>query len=260
MKAKYFPVLVLCVAVIVGAVACSSGGTAPNGMNAAEIMTMSETAAVNSARFSATVGTGMMGETYEMNMVGAIDELNEEMYTIMTSPDIADYSMQMYIVNDWLYMLDSEYGTSWIKTELTEDMWEEQDPIGPQMELLEDSIEAKYLGMETIGEFNCYKIEIIPNWDAIFSATDMEENEGYSTEELTDMIKDTKCMTWIAEDSYYPTQIFFSMTMDMMFLGEMTVDMTMTFFDINQPVTITLPATAKNATEISYDDYEEGDW
>jgi hypothetical protein len=260
MKARCLAVLVLCVAALIGAVACSSGGTAPNGMNAAEIMTMSDNATVNSARFSATIETGMMGETYEMNMVGAVDEASRSMYVITTSSDVADFSMQIYILNDWLYMLDSEYGASWIKTELTEDMWEEQNPVGSQMELLEDSIEAKYLGMETIGEFNCYKIEIIPNWDAIFSATDMEENEGYSTEELTDMIKDTQCMTWIAEDSYYPIQIFFSMTMDMSFLGDMTMDITMTFFDINQPVTITLPAGAKNATEISYDDYTEGDW
>jgi hypothetical protein len=36
--------------------------------------------------------------------------------------------------------------------------------------------------------------------------------------------------------------------------------MTMTFFDINQPVTVTLPSAAKNATEISYDDFMAEDW
>lgn len=260
MKARFLAITVLCAAALMGTVACSGGGTAPNGMTGGEIMAMSENSIVNSARFTATMETGVMGETMEMYMMGSVDEAEQAMYMSMTSPDIGDYSLQMYILDDWIYMYDSESGTGWYKTKLTEDMWEEQDPVGPQMELLEDFVEANYLGMESISGFNCYKIDIDPNWNAIFSATEMEETDGISTDELTDMIKDTQCVTWIAEGSYYPIQIFFGMTMDMMFLGEMTMDMTMTFFDINQTVTITLPSAAKNATEISSYDFTEGNW
>lgn len=263
MKVRCLAVLILCVAVLMGTVACSDGGAASNGMTGAEIMAMSETATVNSLQFSATVETGMMGETYGMYMAGAIDEADREMYMTMTSPDIVDYTMQIYIADDWLYMIDPEYGTSWIKTQLTEDMWEEQNLTAQNMELLDNFIKAEYIGMENIGGLNCYKIEVDPSWDAIFSATDMEETEGVSTEEIIDMIKDTSCIAWIAEGTYYPMQIFFSMTMEMDILGQvysMTMDMTMTCSDINQPVNITLPVAAQNAEEVSYEDFMSGNY
>lgn len=262
MKARFLAVIVLCVVSILGAVACSGGGVAPNGMTGGEILAASQTTTFNSARFSATVETGMMGESLAMQMSGAMDEANQAMYMTMTAPDI-DYTMQMYITDGWLYMIDPDYSTSWIKTRLTEDIWEQQNPTAQQLELLEGFVEAKYLAMQNIGGSNCYKIEVVPNWNAILGATDMDETDYYSTEQLVDMIKDTECMVWVEEASYYPVQLYFSMTMEMDILGEkysVTMDMTMTFTDINQPVNITLPAAASSATEISYDDFMYGDW
>lgn len=262
MKARFLAVVVLCVVSVLGAVACSGGGgVAPNGMTGAEILTTSQTTAMNSMQFSATVETSMMGETLEMYMSGAIDEAGRAMYMTMTSPG-DDYTMQVYITDGWLYMIDPDYSTSWIKTRLTEDIWEEQNPVSSQMEVLEDFLKAGYLGMENIGGFNCYKIDVDPNWEAVLSATDMDETDYYSTEELIDMIKDTEFVFWIAEGSYFPMQMFFSMTMEMEILGEtysVDMDMTMTFSNINQPVNITLPAAASNATEVSYEDMY-GDW
>jgi len=262
MKMKFLAVLVLCVAALVGAVACSGGGTAPNGMTAAEIMAASQTTTMNSMQFSATVESTMMDETYAMYMSGAMDEADRAMYMTMTSPDL-DYTTQMYITDGWLYMIDPDYSEGWIKTRLTEDIWEQQNPTVQQMELMDDVLEAKYLGMENIGGSNCYKIDVDPNWDAILSATDMDETDYYSTEELIDMIKDTECVIWIAEGSYFPVQMFFSMTMEMDILGQkysVDMGMTMTFSNINQPVDITLPSAALNATEMSYDEFMAGDW
>jgi hypothetical protein len=202
----------------------------------------------------------MMGETIDMYMTGAADEINREMYMTEISPQAPDYMMQVYMVDGWLYMTDPEDSTEWIKTELVDEIWEERNIADQQMSLVEGFLDAKYVGMENIGGFNCYKIDIDPNWDAIFNAADISETEGVSNEEMIDMIKETSCITWIAENDYFPIQVFFSMTMDMQFLGDMTMDMTMTVSNINQPVTVTLPVTAKSATEISYEDFMAGDY
>jgi hypothetical protein len=116
--------------------------------------------------------------------------------------------------------------------------------------------------MENIGGFNCYKIDVDPNQDALFSASDMSGTEGLSNEEINDMMKDSSCTAWVAESTYFPMQISFSMTLEMDVYGEkypITVDMTMTFSNINQPVTINLPAAAQNATAISYEDFMAGE-
>jgi hypothetical protein len=261
MRVRSWGILLLCIAVLSVTVACSRGGEAPNGMTGAEILEMSQNASVNTAQFSATVEASVMGEAMTMYMTGAADDLNREMYMTTTAPEIYDEVTQIYIVDDWIYTTDSN--GDWIKTELTDDIWEEQNLTSQQMGLMEGFLSAKYLGMENIGGFNCYKVDIDPDWDAIFAASDAGEIEGLSTEEIIDMIKETSCMMWIAENTYFPTQIFFSMTMEMDILGQkysVTTDMTMTFSNINQPVTITLPAAANNATAISYEDFMSGDY
>jgi len=256
MRTKICGILLLCVAVLLGAVACSGGGVAPNGMTAAEILAMSQNASMNTAQFTAVTNMDMMGETMEMYMVGAFDEANREMYMTMTASEVYDEAMQMYVVDDWVYITD-EYG-DWMKTALTDDIWEEQSPTTQQMGLMEGFIEAKYVAIENIGGASCYKIDIDPNWDAIFNATDLSGTEGISNEELIDMIKETSCSMWIAENTYFSMQIFFDMTMEMEVLGEtysVDMDMTMTFSNVNQPVTITLPLAANEAVEISYEDF-----
>ena len=141
MKMRFLAIVILCITALLGTVACGGGGVAPNGMTGAEILLMSQTDTIKSTQFSATVETGMMGEKMEMYMSGAIDEADRAMYMTMTAPDL-DYTMQVYITNGWLYMLDPDYSTSWIKTKLTEDIWQEQNPVASQMELMEDFLQA----------------------------------------------------------------------------------------------------------------------
>lgn len=193
-----------------------------------------------------------------MNMIGASDELNHEMYMNMTSPQSSDYMVQMYIVNDSLYMTNPNDSTEWIKTKLMDKIWEEENIAGRQMALVEGFFDAKYVGIENIGGLNCYKIDVEPNWGALLNASDLSDTANVSNEEMVSMIKDSTCTAWIAENNYYPVQIFFSMTLDTQFLGNMTMNMTMTTSNINQPVTIELPSAAKNAKAISYEDFVAG--
>lgn len=263
MKARCLWVLILCIGTLLGVVACSGGGVAPNGMTGAEILGMSQNASMNTMRFDMVIETAISGDEITMNMVGAGDNLNQEMYIIGTSPQMQDYNMKMYIVDDWIYMTSSDSSEEWIKTRLTEDIWEEQDITGQQLGLLNDCFATRYIGMESINGVNCYKIDVQPNWDAIFAAADISETEGLSQQDMIDMIKDTSCTAWVAENTYYTMKIFLGMTMEMDILGQkysFTIDMTMTTSNINQPVTITLPIAAKNATEISYEDFMSGEY
>ena len=256
MRAKYFGIFILCIVLLLGMVACGGSKVAPNGMTGAEILEMSQTSSVNTSQFSAIVQVAIMGETMNMTMVGAFDEVGHEMYMVMTEPGISDEDMQIYMVGDWIYATNSS--GEWMKTELTNEIWEKEFVVGQQLGLLEGFSDAKYLGMENIGGVNCYKIDVDPNWDAILSATNMSEVEGFTKEEIIDMIKDTSCIVWTAENSYYPMQIFFSMTIDAQYLGDVAMDTTMTFSSINQPVVIDLSSEAQNATEISYEDFIAG--
>jgi hypothetical protein len=263
MKVKISGILLLCIVIPLVIVACGGGGVAPNGMTGAEILEMSQNVSMDSLQFTAIDEITMMGETMEIHMTGAADQTIHEMYMIETSPELADFMMQIYMVDSWLYMTNPEDDTAWIKTELTDDIWEEQNMASQQMGLMEGFLDARYLGMENIGGSNCYKIDVDPNWDAIFAAADVTETDGLSTEELTDMIKETSCTMWIAENTYFPMQIFFSLTLEMDMFGQqysIGTDMTMTFSNINQPVTISLPAAARNATEVSYEDFIAGEW
>jgi len=263
MRVRNCGILLLCIAILLGTAACSGNKVAPNGMTAAEILEMSQTASMNTMQFGMVMETALMGDEITMNMVGAGDNLNQEMYLIGTSPQIQDYDMEVYIVDDWIYMTNPDSSSEWIKTRLTEDIWDEQDITGQQLGLLNDCFATRYIGMENINGVNCYKIDVQPNWDAIFAAADISETEGISEQDMIDMIKDTSCTAWVAENTYYTMRIFLGMTMEMELMGEtysMTMDMTMTTSNINQPVTINLPVAAKSATEVSYEDFMSGEW
>lgn len=61
MRVKNWGVLLLCIAGLLGTVACSGGKVAPNGMTGAEILEISQNASVSSLQFSATSVTNFMG-------------------------------------------------------------------------------------------------------------------------------------------------------------------------------------------------------
>ena len=263
MRVNNWGILLLCIVALLGTVACSGGAVAPNGMTGTEILGMSQNASMNTTQFDMVIETDLMGEEITMNMVGAGDNLNQEMYLIGTSPQIQDYDMEVYIVDDWIYMTSPNSSTEWIKTGLTEDIWAKQDITGQQLGLLSEYLGAKYIGMENINGINCYKIDVEPNWDAIFAAAKISQTEGISKQDMIDMIKDTSCTAWVAEATYYTGRISLGLTIEMQVMGQtypITMNMTMTTSNINQPVTIALPATAINATEVSYEDFMAGEW
>ena len=77
-----------------------------------------------------------------------------------------------------------------------------------------------------------------------------ELNKMPSGTDLSKMFKDVKLKMWIAKDTFYTIKC--DMTMSMEIEGSvMAISMTADYSKFNQPVTITLPAAAAKATDVS---------
>jgi len=64
------------------------------------------------------------------------------------------------------------------------------------------------------------------------------------------MFKDVEMTMWVAKDTYYPVRVEETMTMNIEG-SEFDMSGTMTYFGFNEPVTITLPAEALEAEEMT---------
>ena len=270
MRIKTLGVSFLCAVLLIAGVACKEtggstggGGAQPpngGGMTASEIMDAAMAAAeteFDTYRFIMTMVMTVMGEEVTMDATGAVDEVNQEMYMNMDMDmgELGTMTSDAYIVDDWMYMRMEMLGidTGWIKTQLTEDMWEQQDLSGQQLDLLAEFATVELLGTETVSGIECYKVSVVPDmnklWDWAMAQEGMDGIDmGYDVEE---MIDDFTIIVWIAKDTYYSVKTYIDMTMTIE--GETTtMTMTMTLYGFNNPVYISLPAEAQDAVEMSF--------
>jgi hypothetical protein len=149
-------------------------------------------------------------------------------------------------LNHWLYTCNST--GKWIKTQLTEDIWNHAyGTVQQWLGIVQNYTKASYIGMESVDGTNCYKIDITP------SASETNAL-GFDFSGVT--IKSQTFDVWIAENNYYPVKLSFNLTIsDGSGLSEI-----LTYSNINQPLNITLPAVAKNATALSATEFEKESW
>lgn len=243
--------ILLCAVVLVSAVSCSSSGSkAPNGMTADEIVSNCEntSSSINTAQMHAVLivrnQSGCLGS---INWSYIVDTSNRSAYKSYTST-ITATSSECYVVNDWIYACNST--STWIKTPLTEDYWNSlyRSALQP-LDILQNYEKASYHDMQPVSGTNCYEINI---------TADAEE-EAYALGlyflNITGM-QSHSCAVWITENTYYPAQMAFDFTWP----DESRIGMVVNYSSINEPVNITLPAEAQNATAISYSAFESGDW
>ncbi len=206
---------------------------------------------------------------------GVMDLANEEMQMAMNmAMDVSEMGEQemattVYVVAEWIYM-NVEYlgeGDQWMKMELTEDMWQQQNQIGQQIELLSTAAEADYLGSEAVNGTDCHVFKVVPSMEALgelFSQqTSTMVGMDFSQFDLADWFKEMSVKYWIAKDTYWimKTEIYMLMQLGPEDIGateddfgKVTMDMNigMRFYDYNQPVSIILPPEALDAEEIPY--------
>ncbi|MFA5054649.1 MAG: hypothetical protein WC562_00540 [Dehalococcoidia bacterium] len=240
--------VLLCMAVLMSVVACgSSVSNESNGMTADEILS-------NCHNASNSMNTVQIHEIYTTNRLwfsgsgdtsALIDNLNHSAYTVAYDSAFPNESMEVYALDEWLYTRNST--EEWIKTQLTEDIW--NSIYGsPQQQLLvtlQNYTQASYISMESVDGTNCYKIDITP--------TESQMN-ALGLSGLT--IKIPTFNAWIAENNYYLMKLSFNLTIsDGEWLSEI-----LTYSNINQPVNITLPAAAENAEALSATEWMEESW
>jgi hypothetical protein len=228
----------------------------------------------------AVVGGSEAGEmTVEAAGTGVMDNANTAMQMVMNMtmdiPGIGEQEMAMeyYIVGEWMYMKIAypeypEMGEQWMKMELSDEIWQQQQSqIDQQIELLETAVTVDYLRSEMVDGTACYLFKIVPDMEAL---GDLLSQQAYSMAgmdfsqfNLADLFEEMSVKEWIAKDTYLVMKAEVYMTLEMSpedvgateeDFDTMTLDMSIgeKLYDYNQPVSIELPEEALNAQEVSY--------
>lgn len=265
MNVKMLGAVLLCAVLLLSGAACGGEGSIappPEGVLAVQVRdsTIAAEAELDTCQFDMTmdmiVTGGQTPGTITTDATGAIDEPSEEMYMNMyISMEVSELGdmeawMGWYFVEGWMYMGMEMYGEEmWLKTLMTEELWEEQDIVSQQLDILLDS-EVELVGTQTVGGTECYVLDVAPDlaklWDWAQMQEWMEEDTGFDPE---DVISEFSVRQWIATDTYFPVKAVIEMTMT---IESQTIDMTMTMlmYDFNEPVSIVLPPEAEDAVEV----------
>jgi len=222
----------------------------------------------------------MDGETFDSAMVidveGAIDKPNEEMYMDMTmimemtGEEDMEMSMALYIVEDWMYAGQEMPGepATWLKMLMPEGMWEQiseqYDIVAQHLDVLL-GVEVQLVGTETVDGTECYVLEVIPSMEELWALMQLAgAGEGLPPGlDFEELITDFSIRYWIAKDTYFTLKSAVELTMVLApedlgippeLAGEFdaTADMSMTgiMHHFNEAVSIELPPEAEAAEEI----------
>jgi hypothetical protein len=180
-----------------------------------------------------------------------------------------DYLVETYFVGGYVYtsVPQAEGGEEWIKIAMPSGLWDRQNQLIQQAELLENSAAVKYLGEESIDGQECYVVELKPSTESLkklLSQIDvpMIDSQAGSSLDLPGLFKDLIIKQWINKESYLfiKTVEHMSMELEPQDIGvsegtfkklNIFADIEMKFYDYNQPVNIQLPAGAEKAREIA---------
>lgn len=248
MKKRILGTLLLCLVISTMSIA-GCGISSIDGMTGEQLLDNVLTADSNLYTFKmyTTSEMEMMGISMTIDGYGACDRNAQEMYMVLEDAG------KIYIVDDWMYMEIA--GMGWIKMELEEGTWEQEDVTAQQLLVLENYIEVKILGREQINGVDCYKIEVVPDLQALWDWA-MEQEDigdlGYDID-LDELFEEFNITVWLATDTYFMVQSRMDMTMQ--FLGR--VSETITCYDFNEPVDIILPLAAADAEEWDLEEWEE---
>jgi len=179
-------------------------------------------------------------------------------------------SAEMYMMGDTLYIKTDipGAGEQWVKTALTEEMKQayDLDLVDQQLAPLEDATQIEYVKTETVDGSECYVLKIVPDMAAMKEWLDEQQVtsgplDWSQVQKLEDVFKELAYNTWIAKDTKLikKMNIQISIELNAAQFGidesefeKMTMDaeINMLMKDYNEPVTITLPDEAQNATEM----------
>ena len=171
-------------------------------------------------------------------------------------------SVKMYAVDNCSYtqMTFGLMADNWTKSEFPMDFWFSQDQDNEQfIDGILQSTEAESLPNDKVGGVSCYVLQLTPD---IADLQQMLSQQAASEEEMPDiasLVSDLSIKVWVAKDTSYVTkiEIVLSASLTPEALGEtangdtldISLTITMEVTDVNEPLSIELPADALNAEE-----------
>jgi len=220
------------------------------------------------------------GESFEMTMdmtlIGAVDTESRQMGADITmgaempGQDDMDMAMAVYVVDDTVYtnMDFFGFGPTWVKSEITDEAWDEMSQMAelvePYVELLE-AAQVRVTGIEQVAGVDCYVLELTPSmdqlWQLVMEQAEMTDTEMPSPTEdfISEMFRDFSVKQWVSKDTFFITRVVIDMSVEMTpeemgFPDEdgvlrMDILMYLLAHDYNQPVSISLPPGAAYAVD-----------
>ncbi|HOO54328.1 MAG TPA: hypothetical protein PLM24_05100 [Methanothrix sp.] len=184
------------------------------------------------------------------------------MITTTSSEDMGDVvsKMEMYMQGDTMY---TNIDGNWTKMPgMPEEMWDQQNQVRTQAELLNAS-EIELVGSEKVNGEDAYKAKVVPDTEtfALILNQQMGSMPLYAMN-VTEIFEESEMewTTWISKESHLPLKNHLSMeltlTADMMGLpvgetGEIEMevksDSTVIYSNYNEPVEIVVPEEAMAA-------------
>ncbi|MBM3133043.1 MAG: hypothetical protein FJZ95_08440 [Chloroflexi bacterium] len=214
------------------------------------------------AKMSANLTGAMDLPAKEMKMVMAITmELPEE----MQEPDMpSSVELEMYMMEDTIYMNMGEILGGWLKMGIPESQWEmawdEQDWLNQQTDLLLKAYNVELIGEKTVNGVECYEVTMEPDMKQVFDIFGQQMGdfmpEGTDPSEFDDaldMFKSISIRQWYDKETFFPVRAEMSMSLEDE--GEevnmdMTMEMNMKYTNINKSVSIKLPDEAEDAVDM----------
>jgi hypothetical protein len=182
--------------------------------------------------------------------------------TTTSSEDIGEVvsEMEMYMKGDTMY---TNVDGNWTRMPgMPEDMWDQQNQVRTQAELLNAS-EIELVGSEKVNGEDAYKVKVVPNTETFTMILNQQMGSmPLYTMNMTEIFKESEMewTTWISKDSHLPLKnqvaLDLTLTADMMGLpvGEMgdvemeiKSDSTIVYSNYNEPVVIEVPEEAMAA-------------
>lgn len=178
-----------------------------------------------------------------------------------------EMAMEYYVVDDWLYakLALTEMGSRWVKTRLTDDIWQAQNQLEQQIELMETATEVRFVGSENVNSTACYVVEIAPSAEELSEFLSRQTvpgtNMNWAEINLEPLFEETFIKLWIAQNSYLllksEIDILMEITAEDAGAGEedfekltLATNTQTKLYNYNEAASIELPEQALEAPEI----------
>ena len=220
-------------------------------------------------------GEGMEG-TITLDNTGAVDfdnmkmAMNMNMNAVLSEEDDYDVEvMEMYIIDDMIYMQIPEMAIGWIKTGMSTGDWEELAGLIDMASAWEELIEGvpvQVTGSEKVNGVDCFVLEYTPDpeqlWDIVLEQFEASGEDILGLGMLTAIFpepafSEVSFRQLVAKDTYFVIKYEIAMTVEFAdeIMGEevsiiMEIDIRDEAYDYNQPVSIVLPPGAEQAIEL----------